>query len=531
MKTILRNGLIVDGTGAVPFSADIEITGSKITSIGPAGALDGESSLDLAGHVISPGFVDIHSHADYTILHDGRAHSAIMQGITSIAVGNCGHGIAPLSDSSVELAAMNIFGWTREGEVKPSWRSFAGYMDALRDRGVATNVFPLVAHGALRLSVAGFSDRKLEQSETIELRRVLEAAMAAGAAGMSTGLEYAPGISSTTEELMTIAEGMKSFSGLYATHCRNRSDAMDKAAAEAVAIARSGSSRLQMSHFVKRPHGTQELFERSWSILEEAKASGMPVFADVFPFDYGPTPLAVLIPAHLREGSRSEMAHKLKDDLFKKQVLSSMGPMFEAAVKNGLVASMYVSCDGRDGEFVGLSLADVADKLKLTAVDAAYWLLKNAAEDFYAVTIVENWARWADLTAALEDPRYYIMGDGATGSLDGPAGDMAPSDWGYAPRFLSDFVRDNDKISLADAIHRMATGPARQLGLTDRGSLLVGQAADIVAFKLDEVQSTVTPSALRRPPTGIDYVWVNGDLVVRGGQPTNALPGVVGLRR
>lgn len=530
----LTGGLLVDGTGSEPRAADISVEGGRIVSIaepGTTSATPETRTVDVTGLVVCPGFVDIHSHADYTLLRDGRAQSSLAQGVTSVAVGNCGHGIAPLSPRSADLAAMNIFGWTKEGEVAPSWRTFADYMQLLRDRGVGPNVFPLVAHGALRLSVAGFADRKLEKAEIETLRRDLESAMKAGAAGFSTGLEYAPGISAPTEELIEIARGMTGFDGLYATHCRNRSDAMDAAAAEAIAIAKAGTARLQMSHFVKRPNGTAEVVAKSWKLLDAARDEGLSVFADVFPFDYGPTPLAVLIPARLREGTRAEMAAKLREPAFRAQVMAGMGSMFEAAVKNDLVKSMFISADGTDGSWVGLSLADAAERLKMTAVDAAYALLQMAGENFYCVTIVENWVKWADLNEALEDRRFFVMGDGATGSLDGQQFTMALADWGYAPRFLSSFVRDGGRIGLADAIHRMSTGPARQLGLTDRGAIAVGQAADIVAFDLATIGSDVEPNDLLQAPKGITHVWVNGDSVVRQGQLTSALPGVVGLRR
>lgn len=528
---VLKGGLVVDGAGTEGREADVVVRSGKIAELLEPGTTADGTVVDVSGMIVSPGFVDIHSHADYTLLRDGRAHSSTLQGVTSIVVGNCGHGIAPLSSEHADLAAMNIFGWLKEGEVRPTWRSFGEYIDLLRDRGVAPNVFPLVAHGALRIAAAGLSDRQLTLDETKSLARMLHDAMAAGAAGMSTGLEYTPGISAPTEEIAEIARGMADFDGLYATHCRNRSDKMDLAASEAIEIAKAGKARLQMSHFVKRPHGTAEIAAKAWKILDQAHESGMSVFADVFPFDYGPTPLAVLIPARLRSGTRADMAEKLRDEAFKAQVLAGMGGMFEAAVKNGLVRSMYVSADGVDGEFVGLSLADVAERLKVGAVEAAYWLLQNAGENFYCVTIIEEWVIWKDLLAALGSKRFFIMGDGATSTLDGPRFEMAPSDWGYAPRFLSDFVRDQKIVGLADAIHRMTLGPARQLGLSDRGSIAPGQAADIVAFRLDAIGSDVKPNALKAVPVGIDHVWINGERVVESGKPTSAMPGVVGIKR
>ena len=531
---VLSGGLLVDGTGAAARHGDIAVRGAEIAAVGEPGALNHLTSdvRDVSGSIVAPGFVDIHSHADYTLLKDGRAHSALLQGVTSIVPGNCGSGVAPLTEESFDLAAMGSFGWDADEKNPPTWRSFSDYLSLLRDRGVAPNVFPLIAHGALRRTISGMSDRALDREEIKVLRDQVEGAMIAGAVGLSTGLEYAPGIAASTQEIIDVAEGMKEFSALYATHCRNRTNAMDRSAAESVEIAAASRSRLQMSHFIRRPNTPGEIARASWDILQNARADGMTIFADVFPFDYGPTPLSVLIPQSMRSDTRAEMAANLKDPLFKARVLQSIGGMFGAAIKNNLVGSMFVAADGGDGSLVGKSLAQIADKLSLEVVEAAYWLLENAGLNFAGVVVVDNWVTWNDLVEALEDDRFFIMSDGATGCLHETPHAMSLSDWGYAPRFLSYFVRDkNAKITLESAIHRMTLGPARQIGLKNRGALVSGYAADIVTFRMAEVGSNVAPDSLCHVPTGIQNVWVNGTEVVKNSVPTSARPGVVGISR
>ncbi len=256
------------------------------------------------------------------------------------------------------------------------------------------------------------------------------------------------------------------------------------------------------------------------------------MFADVFPFEYGPTPLSVLIPLRLRNCGPAEMGARLRDPSFRRTVLAGIGGMFETAVKNDLVKSMYIADDGVGGEFVGASLAQVADRLKTTPVEAAYWLLENAGQAFHCVTIVENWTVWQDLVAALEDNNFFIMGDGVTGAMADRRPALTLADWGYAPRFLSQFVRDGGgRIALENAIHRMTLGPARQVGLQDRGSVQVGHAADLVAFDYSEIRSDVSPTELKSAPRGIRHVFVNGVQVVRDGALQDRLPGVVGLAR
>lgn len=530
---VIKNGNLVDGINKVRVNVDIGVSGTVIRKIAPGGTLEGKTYIDASGCTVSPGFVDIHSHADYTILLDGRGQSSVIQGVTSIVPGNCGHGIAPLTSVSRDLVPMNIFGWRADSEVKTTWTTFKGYMDALKERGVGPNVFPLVAHGAIRLAIAGFEDRTLTQAELTQAQEMLKEALASGAVGLSTGLEYAPGISSTTEELVTIATAAQGFDAVYATHCRNRSDFMAKAAQEAVDIAASGGMRLQMSHYIRRPYATDKMVEEAWTVLDEAKAKGMAVKADVFPFDYGPTPLAVLIPPSMRKGTREDIAKNLQNVDFQQRIAAGLGGMFGAAVANGLVDSMYIACDGRDGSLNSLSLGELARQQGITVEACAVKLLADAGLDFYCVTIVENWVRWEDLVDALSDPDFYVMGDGATGAVDGPAATFAfaLADWGYAPRYLSQFVRDLKVVSLEDAIFRLATGPAQQFGLKDRGTIEIGKKADIVVFDLEKIGSEVTPTDLRVLPTGISHVLVNGEIVVDNGTLTNTLPGTVGLER
>jgi len=531
--TVFRDATVVDGSGAPGQRGDVGVSGDRIAAVAPPRSLSGARVVEAAGKVLAPGFVDIHSHADYTLLLDGRAHSSVLQGVTSIVVGNCGHGIAPVTERSADLVPMNIPGWMKEDELPVSWRAFGDYVQLMRDRGVGSNVYPLVAHGALRLAVAGFANRPADRGEIQAMQGGVEAAMAAGAIGMSSGLEYAPGIAADTAELAEVAAGMRATGGVYATHCRNRSDAMDKAAEEAVEIARSGGARLQLSHFVRRPYAADDVVARAWGILEAAEAEGLSVRCDVFPFDYGPTPLSVLIPPAFREGTRADVAARLKEPATRRVILEGMGGMFEAAVKHGLVDSMYVAADGCDGSLVGKSLAEVATVAKLPVTEAAIWMLERAGENFYTVTIVENWVRWNHLLEALADPRFFIMGDGATSCLDGPLARacFSLSDWGYAPRFLSQFVRDGALVPLETAIERMSAAPARQIGLTDRGRIAEGLKADLVLFDLAAVGSSVQPNALYRLPTGIEQVMVNGSAVVEGGRATDALPGEVGLAR
>jgi N-acyl-D-amino-acid deacylase len=520
---LLKGGTVVDGTGAPARVADVGVDGGRIVEPGPA-----REELDVTGLVVTPGIIDIHSHADFTLLVDGRAQSSVLQGITTVAVGNCGHGLAPVEPHAVEAARMTTFccrsEWDQAG--KPS--SFEQYIGALAEARPAVNVVPLIPHGSLRLNVAGFELRELTRGELDRLRGMVREAMEAGAAGLSTGLEYAPGIAATSEELVALCEPVGAHSGLYATHCRNREAAIVDAAREAATAAFESGCRLQLSHFVRRVSspadgGALEREARELALSEGARA-GLGVAFDVFPFSFGPTPLTELLPQATRAASREQMAERLAGGL------TIAGTRLAAVLEGPVGAEMYVASDGGRGRWVGRSLAEIAAELGTSVAEAAQTLLVEAGENFYDVVVVERWAGDDDLHRAMLDDDYILMGDGVTGALDGPLADLAfsLSDWGWVVRALAHYVRDTGALSLESAVRRMTSAPAAQLGLSDRGTLVPGAAADIAVFDLGRVGTGVEPRRLIVRPTGVEHVLVNGAFVVRDGEQTAARPGAVG---
>ena len=525
---LLAGGTVVDGTGAPARRADVAIEGGRIAAVGPDLPRERvRELLDVAGLVVAPGIVDIHSHADFTLLVDGRAQSSVLQGITTVAVGNCGHGLAPVEPHAVEAARMTTFCCRSEWEPAGAPGSFEDYLGALASARPAVNVVPLVPHGALRLNVAGFELRALERRELDRLRGMVREAMEAGAVGLSTGLEYAPGIAATESELRALCEPVGAHGGLYATHCRDRTDRIVDAAREAAGIAGASGCRLQLSHFVRRPSSPPDgrALERAARelALEQGARAGVAVGFDVFPFAFGPTPLAELLPQERRAPTRAEMAARL-----------AAGPLaggrVAAVLASGIGAQMYVASDGGRDVHVGRSLAEVAADLGTSVPDAAHALLADAGEDFYDVVVVERWADDADLDRAVLDDGYCLMGDGVTGALDGPLAGLAfsLSDWGWVVRTLAHYVRDTGRLPLEAAIRRMTLTPARQLGLTDRGALQPGMAADVAVFDLGRVGTSVAPDHLIARPRGVPHVIVGGAVTVRDGEPTGARPGTIG---
>ncbi|GAA1874729.1 N-acyl-D-amino-acid deacylase family protein [Asanoa iriomotensis] len=522
---VLTGGTVVDGRGGPPVVADVAVADGLVSAVGAPGTLRGSRTVDVSGKVVSPGFVDIHSHADFTLAVDGRAQSSVAQGITTVVTGNCGHGVAPVTDRSAPLVPTNIPGWRAAWDSAQSWRSFPEYLDALRARGVGVNVFPLVAHGALRLAVAGFETRALSAGELSRLRGLAAEAMDAGAVGLSTGLEYAPGLAASTAELVAVAGPVGERGGLYASHCRNRTDAIVAAASEAVAVAERTGCRLQLSHFVRRPTSSdRSIFYQAVDVVRACRTRSR---MDVFPFTHGPTPLPTfVVPMSLRDAPRREVARRLADF----SLLETLDQRFVDALAGGEAAACHVASDGSDGALVGRTLGDLALEWDLALPEVVLEILRRAGDDFYDAVVVEPVFADADLRWALAQPDFLVMGDGLTGALDGPlAGHaMCASDWGYVPEMLARFVRDEGLVPLPEAVARMTSEPAAQIGVTDRGVIAPGYRADVVVFDPARVGTPVREDALVALPSGMDEVLVNGTAVVSAGRLTGALPGVVG---
>ncbi|MCD9197785.1 N-acyl-D-amino-acid deacylase family protein [Aeromicrobium wangtongii] len=529
---VFRNVRLVDGTGSAPRNADVAVDGDRIAAIGEPSTLKGRSEIDGTGRVLSPGFIDIHSHADFGLLLDGRAHSAVTQGVTTIVPGNCGHGVAPFTGGKGVSQTDMAFGlrpkWTQDLD---DFTSFGGYLSQMASRGVGPNVLPMIPHGVLRASVAGFEERELSASELATMVSMADEAMDAGAIGISSGLEYTPGIAATREELAAVAMPVGARGGFYATHCRNRSERIVEAAEEAVYITQASGCRLEMSHFVRRPTGPgRDLAMKAMDVIRKSDAAGTRSRFDVFPLEYGPSPVAMFVPQKFRREAGTAFGERLSDPTFVNRIIGDLDPRFVAMLEQGIAEDMYISDDANTGEYVGWTLGQLAKAKKTNVASAAILLMAEAGPNYYDVVINERWLDWNDLVAAMQDPDFIIMGDGGVANLDGPlAGKgFALADWGYATRALGQFVRDLGALELSDAIRRMTFEPAAQLGLSDRGTVAEGSYADLVLFDLETVGSDVRPEKVTVVSTGIEQVLVNGVFVVRDGDVTNTRPGRVG---
>lgn len=524
-STLLHGGTLVDGSGAPRRRADVLVEGGRFAQVvAPGGADDADARrVDCSGLVVAPGFIDVHVHADFTLLAFPGADSAIRQGVTTVVNGNCGGGVAPAEpDHDVRRVA---FGYSPDWGVGITWRTFGEYLAQLRALGV--NVATLVPHGALRNAVMGLAARPATRTERRRMAALLDDALDAGAIGLSSGLEYQPGCNADVGELTELARVVARHDGVYATHIRNRGETFAAATGEAIAVARGGPTRLQLSHFAPRPYAPAEQTAAAFDAVSDLAASGHPVWVDSFPEIWGPGLLVDLFPREIVRGGRAEVAARMRDRSVRAQVADWFQRGENFLVRAGGYERIFISGNPLHPEHAGVSLTDLAQAAGRDVPSLCCDLVAEAGEQFPAIGIRHVYATEGDLRALLAMERCSLGSDGVVTAGEGPD---CPYPWnassyGYAARTLGHYVREVGLYELEDAVRRLAALPAEAMGLRDRGTIAVGKVADVVVFDPDGVRDRTTPVDMARHPDGIAHVLVAGVPVVSAGLPTGARPG------
>ncbi|HXJ35251.1 MAG TPA: D-aminoacylase [Candidatus Eisenbacteria bacterium] len=481
----IRGGMVVDGTGAPGRRADLAIDGDRIAVVGsPSG--DARRTIDATGRVVAPGFIDVHSHDDFALLGRPACEAKVMQGVTSVVIGNCGFGAAPLGPAY--LGFLRSFGPTLFGPLgDPSWHTTDDFFRLLEREPPSVNVAALVPHATVRMAVLGGSKREPNPSELEAMRDIVREAMQAGAVGMSTGLFYAPGSYATTEEVIEVARVVGEGGGVYATHLRDEADGLLDSVAEALRIGEEAGVAVQLSHHKAMGERNWGMVERSLAMIDAVRGRGADVTLDVYPY----TSLSTTLVA-LRDAG----------------VLETVPP---AAVWIATMQTLH--------ELEGKSLADVCMMWGATSArEAADLLFERDGRGIIAIVAAMD---ERDVRRVLAHPATMIGSDGVP-SVDGKP---HPRLYGTFARVLQVYVREQGVLSLEEAVHRMTGLSARRFGLADRGMIAEGRHADVVVFDPKTVATQSTYEDPRQYPVGMDAVVVNGDVVVDRGAHTGARAG------
>lgn len=532
LDLVIRDGLVVDGLGGQPQKRDVGVKGGKIAEFG---TLRGRSErvIEARGRVVCPGFIDLHSHTDYTLLANPRAESMVRQGVTMAVIGNCGHTPYPVAEEHEKELEEIIFGFVPS--VPLNWNDLSGYYRKLMTRGMAINVAALVGLSSVRAAVIGLENRPAAERELRRMRRLVREGMGQGAFGVSTGLEYLPGMYASTEEVVGLCREAGRFKGAFhATHLRNRAEGFLESTKEAIDICERSGIGVQISHHVPR-FPSEDLGPKGLAMIEEARENGLDVACDTFPlaqmrilkrYAWGSTTLSALLPTWAFEGGSERLRERLKDPKERLKLRNSDRTQARLAMA-GRWDRIMLEYAEKSPAWVGKTFAQIAREEGIDPWDAVFETLLREKR-FYIPMMASAAYTMESGRRVLAYPHSAVISDGLAlapyGTLKNLKFQVIQS-YGYIPLLFEKFVREEGLLTLPEAVRKCTSLPASRLGLTDRGVIREGAWADIVVFDPATITCRASFDEPRRFPDGIDCVIVNGEEVVRRGKQRDVLPG------
>jgi len=525
LDVIIRNGTVVDGTGAPTFSADIGIRDGKIVSIGELSAISAHRALDASRLTVAPGFIDIHSHSDFTLVADPRAESSVAQGVTTELIGNCGHGCAPITD--LETAKGNIYGYLPA--VPVTWRTTGEYLDRLMGSVPAVNVLTLVPNGMLCRAVMGLEDRPPRPDEVQVMARHLEAGLDEGAIGFSVGLEYPLERSMGTDQLTDLCKVAARYDGLFAPHVRNREIRALEAIEEAIEMAAAADVPMHIPHLVPRRGGPSDADIRAYDLIDRARARGLDVSFDMHTRLHGLTNLAAALPLWVFEGGRERFRERLRDAEVRSSLRDYESLITSLALGGWDRVSLLTSA--RRPDLAGRSFQQIAEATGTTPFDAVLDVLLEDADDPYAPLVLAESYTEDQLFRAYRHPACMVASDATALCPDGLLSQSVfHGAYTWASWFVRRVVREARVLTIEEGVRKLTTQPAERLGLRDRGVLRPGAWADIAVFDADRFGERGTLERPNQLAVGMVHVLVNGVVEMANGEFSSQRGGRV-LRR
>lgn len=531
---IITGGRVLDGTGNPWQWADLGIRHGCIAALVPArpgqpSPLAGKAPrvIDATGQVVAPGFIDLHSHSDLPLLANRTADSKVMQGVTTEVIGQCGASLAPVTEASLPVLRAAMRGFL-EVETEWPWRSYGDYLGRLASQGTSVNVAGVVGHGPVRIAAMGFEQRPPTAGELELMGAMIRRSIEEGAFGWSTGLIYTPGSYSQLDELEALGRATGEAGGIYFTHMRSEGEGIFGALAEALAVGRAGRCPVHVSH-LKASGGAQGRAPELLAALEAARAEGIDVTADQYPYIAGSTSLAALLPPWAHQGGREQLLARLRDPAGRERMAADMRgklPGWENDFRGLPWDKVVISRCEAQPTYEGRSVASIAAELGRDGYDTVFHLL---AEVDPGTGMVVFMMREDEVALMMRHDLVMVGTDGSGLCPTGPMGQGKPHprSYGTFPRILGQYVREQGSLTLQQAIRKMTSAAAGRLGLADRGQLREGWWADVVVFDPATVADRATFADPHQYPAGIGHVLVNGQVVVEGGRHTGRTPGQV----
>jgi len=524
---LIRNGRIVDGSGRAAYVADLAIKGDRIVSIGKLSQATATRTVDAQGLVVAPGFIDMLGQSETYLLIDPRANSKVMMGVTTEITGE-GESIAPINERQIKEQE----DFLKRFSLTIDWRTLDEYFKRLEKQGSGVNLGTFVGATQVREYVVGYDDRPPTPQELDQMKKLVADAMRDGALGLSTSLQYVPARFAKTDELIELAKVAHQYGGIYATHQRSEANTIDASLDEVFEIAQKAQIPVEIWHLKTAYKKNWGAMPRVLARIKQARARGLDVTADIYPYIAGSTSLSACLPPWAQEGGVDKMLARLRDPQTRQRLKK------EISEEQTEWENIYLGSGGPSGVLIGSVVNRELDSLQGKRIsEIAAEQKKDPLDTLFDFILADHGQTGAiyfmmsedDMRLAMQSPFVSFCTDSGSRATDGPlAGSKShPRGWGSYPRILGRYVRDEKLLSLESAIHKMTGAPAARVGLRDRGLLKEGMFADITIFDPAKVIDKATFESPNQYPVGIEYVLVNGKISVDKGQRTSVLGGRV----
>jgi len=511
---LIKNGHILDGSGDTGFTGDLGINADTIAAIGDLSDSRGKTEIDASGLTVAPGFINMLSWANVSLIEDGRSQSDIRQGVTLEVMGE-GRSMGPLNEKMAAEMAEGQQSITYD----VSWRTLGEYMNFLENKGVSTNIASFVGNGTVREYVMGYENRVPTDEELSQMEELVEQAMEEGAVGLSTSLIYVPSGHAQTEEIISLARVASRHKGMYISHIRDEEGKLLEAVQELITIAEEAQLPAEIYHFKASGTANWHLLDSAIQMVDKARAKGLQITTDMYMYNASSTGLNVLLPAWAKEGGHSSTIELMKQAPMRNKMIAEID--FHVPPENILLVG-FRNPDMRN--LIGKTLAEVAEERGKPARETVADLI---FEDDSRIQVVYFSMSEDNVKKKLALPYMAICSDAGSYTNEGVFLEQSthPRAYGSFARLLGHFVRDEKVIPLEEAIHRLTLLPATNLKLENRGALKEGYFADVVLFDAETITDNATFKEPHQYATGMVHVLVNGVPVLRDGDHTGELPG------
>jgi len=521
---LIRNGTIYDGTGAPPYSADLAISGDRLTTIGDLSDYSADMEIDADGLAVAPGFFNMLSHAHASLLTDGRAMSDILQGVTFEVLSEIS--LSPLNDTTAAIYGAML----QEEDLELSWRQLGEYLEVVEQSGVSPNFATFVSAATVRMNVLGMDDVDPNPEQLETMKAQVAKAMQDGALGLTTALIYAPASYAETEELIELAKVAGSYGGIYTAHMRSEANQFIESIDETLRIGREGNLPVKIHHLKAGGKPNWHKMDIAIEKIEALRKEGIPVTADMYTYVAGATGLDASMPTWVQAGGYEKWAERLRDPEIRAKVKAEMATNAQdwenlgyLAGPQGLILIGFKN-EVLKEKYAGKTLAEVA---KLREQDPRDTIIDLVIEDGSRVGTVYFLMSDENVKKQIRQPWVMFGSDGDAPAAEGKTLEQGahPRTYGNVARLLGKYVRDEKVISLEEAVRRLTLLPAQTLGISKRGRLVSGHFADVVIFDPEKIADHATFAKPHQYSTGMVHVLVNGVPVVAHGKHTGATPG------